>query len=231
MARKTDADGEALVTIPKGEWRRPTRRRVASIRDKLREVYGIPIMPPHEQPLDELVLTVLSQSTNDRNRDIAYERLRERFDGWQAVMEAPNAEVEEAIRPGGISKVKSRRIQDILLAIDATPEGRGLDLSFLREASVPEGSATSARCRASAARRPRACCCSPTACATCRSTRTSRASGCGCRSCARAPRSRSCTTRCSTSRPEARSSSSTSICCDMADAPVMRADLTVPTVC
>jgi len=139
MARKTDAAGEALVTIPKSEWRRPGRRRVAGIRDKLRTVYGIPIMPPHEQPLDELVLTVLSQSTNDRNRDVAYERLRERFDDWQAVMEAPNAAVEEAIRPGGISKVKSRRIQEILRAIDATPEGRGLDLSFLREASVPDG--------------------------------------------------------------------------------------------
>jgi endonuclease-3 len=139
MAKKTDAAGEALVTIPKSEWRRPTRRRVAAIRDKLRAVYGIPIMPPHEQPLDELVLTVLSQSTNDRNRDIAYERLRERFESWQAVMEAPNGEVEEAIRPGGISKVKSKRIQEILRAIDATPEGRGLDLSFLRAASVPEG--------------------------------------------------------------------------------------------
>ncbi|MBB4664986.1 endonuclease III domain-containing protein [Conexibacter arvalis] len=139
MARKTDASGDALVTIPKGEWRRPTRRRVVGIRDKLRSVYGIPIMPPHEQPLDELVLTVLSQSTNDRNRDVAYERLRERFDDWEAVMEAPNAEVEEAIRPGGISKVKSKRIQEILRAIDDSPEGRGLDLSFLREATVPEG--------------------------------------------------------------------------------------------
>jgi endonuclease-3 len=96
-------------------------------------------MPPHEQPLDELVLTVLSQSTNDRNRDVAYERLRERFDDWQAVMEAPNAAVEEAIRPGGISKVKSRRIQQILEAIDDSPQGSGLDLSFLRDASVPEG--------------------------------------------------------------------------------------------
>ena len=96
-------------------------------------------MPPHEQPLDELVLTVLSQSTNDRNRDVAYERLRERFADWRAVLEAPNAEVEEAIRPGGISKVKSKRIQQILRAIDDSPEGAGLDLSFLRDASVPDG--------------------------------------------------------------------------------------------
>jgi endonuclease-3 len=130
-----------LATIPAAEWTRPPARRVRAIRDRLREFYGVPIMPPHGQPLDELVLTVLSQSTNDRNRDIAYERLRERFPSWEAVMEADNAEVEEAIRPGGISKVKSRRIQEILRAIDASPQAEGLDLAWLRDVSVPEAQA------------------------------------------------------------------------------------------
>jgi endonuclease-3 len=130
------------ATIPPAQWRRPTRRRVTAIRDRLRDVYGIPLMAPHEQPLDELILTVLSQSTNDRNRDVAYERLRERFPSWEAVMEAPNAEVEEAIRPGGISKVKSARIQEILRAIDARAGGSGsLDLAWLKDAPVREGQA------------------------------------------------------------------------------------------
>ncbi len=128
------------ATIPAAEWRRPARRRVTAIRDRLREVYGVPIMAPHEQPLDELILTVLSQSTNDRNRDVAYERLRERFPSWEAVLNAPNAEVEEAIRPGGISKVKSERIQAILRAIDGH-EPHGLDLSWLKDAPVPDGQA------------------------------------------------------------------------------------------
>jgi endonuclease III len=126
----------ALATIPPARWRRPAARRVRAIRDRLREVYGVPIMAPHEQPLDELILTVLSQSTNDRNRDVAYERLRERFPSWAAVLHAPVEEVEEAIRPGGISKVKSARIQAILRAIDDSPSG--LDLSWLRESTVPE---------------------------------------------------------------------------------------------
>jgi endonuclease-3 len=112
---------------------------VHAIRDRLRDVYGVPIMAPHEQPLDELILTVLSQSTNDRNRDVAYERLRERFPSWHAVLHAPVEEVEEAIRPGGISKVKSARIQAILQAIDDSP--RGLDLSWLRGAAVPDAQA------------------------------------------------------------------------------------------
>jgi endonuclease-3 len=87
------------------------------IRDRLRAVYGVPLMQPHGHPIAELILTVLSQSTNDRNRDVAYLRLRARFPSWEAVRDAPVAEVEEAIRPGGISKVKSARIQAILRAI------------------------------------------------------------------------------------------------------------------
>jgi endonuclease-3 len=89
------------------------------VRGRLREVYGIPLMAPHRHPLAELVLTVLSQSTNDRNRDVAYLRLRERFPLWEHVRDAPLEAVEEAIRPGGISKVKSVRIQAILRAISA----------------------------------------------------------------------------------------------------------------
>jgi endonuclease-3 len=111
----------------------PTRARVRRIRDRLREIYGTPIAPPHGQGLDELILTVLSQSTNDRNRDVAFLRLRDRFDSWDAVRDAPNAEVEEAIRPGGISKVKSVRIQKILRELD------GDDLSDLAGKSVQEG--------------------------------------------------------------------------------------------
>lgn len=103
---------------------------MARIRDRLRETYGIPCMAPHGRPLDELILTVLSQSTNDRNRDIAFLRLRERFGDsgpparpparpidYEAILAAPVREIEEAIRPGGISKVKSARIKQILAAI------------------------------------------------------------------------------------------------------------------
>jgi len=111
----------------------PTRARVRRIRDRLREVYGRPIAPPHGQGLDELILTVLSQSTNDRNRDVAFLRLRDRFESWDAVRDAPNADVELAIRPGGISKVKSARIQEILRELD------GDDLQSLAGTTVEEG--------------------------------------------------------------------------------------------
>ena len=115
------------------DWRPPARARVARIRERLAQVYGVPVAPPHGDALAELVLTVLSQSTNDRNRDVAYLRLRERFPSWEAVRDAPPEEIEEAIRPGGISKVKSARIQAILRAI-----GDPLDLEWMRSAPVAE---------------------------------------------------------------------------------------------
>jgi endonuclease-3 len=112
-------------------WRRPDRRRVRAIRDRLRAAYGRPVLTPHLAPVDELVLTVLSQNTNDRNRDVAYARLRERFPGgWPEVREAPVEEVEEAIRPGGLSNTKSTRIQEMLRSIGDD------DLSWLGDASL-----------------------------------------------------------------------------------------------
>ena len=119
-----------------GSWVRPRASRVGAIRERLRELYGVPGQAPHGQPLEELILTVLSQSTNDRNRDVAYLRLRERFPSWEAVRDAPVEEVEAAIRPGGISKVKSARIQAILRAI-----GDPLDLGWLAEVPVDEARA------------------------------------------------------------------------------------------
>jgi endonuclease III len=129
-------------------WKRPSRRRVRAIRDRLRLVYGVPLAKPHGHPIAELVLTVLSQSTNDRNRDVAYLALRERFATWEEVRDAPVDEIEAAIRPGGISKVKSARIKAILVAITETapdhasalPEGP-LSLDWLPELSVPEAQA------------------------------------------------------------------------------------------
>lgn len=127
--------------MPANLWKPPTRARVLRVRDRLREVYGVPRMAPHGHPIAELVLTVLSQSTNDRNRDVAFLRLRERLPSWEAVHAAPVAEVEEAIRPGGISKVKSARIKAILDAIAADPRDppHELSLDWMRDAPVAEG--------------------------------------------------------------------------------------------
>jgi endonuclease-3 len=118
-------------------WKKPAPRRVRAVRDRLRLVYGIPGAQPHGHPIAELVLTVLSQSTNDRNRDVAFLRLRDRFPTWEEVRDAPVDEVEEAIRPGGISKVKSARIKSILAALPREGAGEP-SLDGLQGMDVPQ---------------------------------------------------------------------------------------------
>jgi endonuclease-3 len=122
---------------------------VRTIRDRLRQVYGIPRADAHGHghPIAELILTVLSQSTNDRNRDVAYLALRARFPAWYDVRDAPVDEIEEAIRPGGISKVKSARIKSILRAISDTAPEHGapredpLSLDWLADHTVSDAQA------------------------------------------------------------------------------------------
>ena len=108
------------------------RRRMRAIRDRLRREYGRPVLHPHRAPIDELILTVLSQNTNDRNRDVAWARLRERFPAWDGVRDAPVAEIEEAIRPGGLAPTKAVRIKRILEAMGDD------DLQWLEDAPLAE---------------------------------------------------------------------------------------------
>jgi endonuclease-3 len=71
----------------------------------------------HRDPVATLVSTILSQNTNDVNRDRAFERLRERFPTWDEVRDAPLEELVEAVRPAGLALTKAPRIQEALRRI------------------------------------------------------------------------------------------------------------------
>jgi endonuclease-3 len=100
------------------------RRRLAAILGRLRRAYGNPPAPRRLPPLDELILTVLSQNTNDTNRDRAYADLRARFSTWDEVADAPLPAVARAIRHGGLGPTKSVRLREILRTLRA----RGIPL-------------------------------------------------------------------------------------------------------
>jgi endonuclease III len=96
---------------------------------RLIEFYGEPTWRNPLPPLDELVSTILSQNTNDTNRDRAYQALRRRFPTWEGVRDAETGEVIEAIRSAGLANQKGPRIQHVLREI--TTERGALDLDFL----------------------------------------------------------------------------------------------------
>jgi endonuclease-3 len=105
----------------------------------LREVYGEPQWRQHMDPISELVSTVLSQNTNDVNRDRAFQRLRERFPTWEAVCQAGEEQIKEAIRIAGLANHKGPAIQRALRHIW---EQRGdLSLDFLKDLPLEEAKA------------------------------------------------------------------------------------------
>ena len=107
--------------------------------DLLKKAFGRPRLERRLAPLDELILTVLSQHTSDVNRDRAYESLRGRYPRWEDVLQARRVEVERAIRAGGLARTKSRVIQEILRRV-LEDQGR-LDLEALRTMPLAEARA------------------------------------------------------------------------------------------
>jgi endonuclease-3 len=101
-------------------------------------VYGDRRWRRHAEPIDELIATVLSQHTNDNNRDRAFEQLKRRFPSWEQVLRAPVRKIASAIKPAGLSNQKAPRIKAILQRIAEANDGN-LSLEFLKE--MPTGEA------------------------------------------------------------------------------------------
>ena len=109
----------------------PDPRHIAAAQRLLRASQGPFVAKPRLAILDEVVATVLSQHTSDLNSERAFAQLKAAFPDWEQVLDAPAAQVADAIRCGGIADQKARRIQQILAAIRAR-EGR-IDLSRLHD--------------------------------------------------------------------------------------------------
>ena len=113
------ASSEAKKYPSRTKMRHPRKLAVwiAEVLDALEGYWHNEETPPdfqHSEPLDGLILTVLSQHTNDRNRDVAFARLKERYPTWEEAVDAGYAALEEAIRPAGLAPTKAGRILEIL---------------------------------------------------------------------------------------------------------------------
>ena len=115
------------------------KARAIAIHEALIEAFGEPIWRTPLPAIDELVSTILSQNTNDINRDRGFNALRAKFPTWEAVRDANVQDVIEAIRPAGLANQKGPRIQQVLRAIS---EERGaLNLDFLAGLHIEEARA------------------------------------------------------------------------------------------
>ncbi|MFL7893382.1 MAG: endonuclease III domain-containing protein [Anaerolineales bacterium] len=110
--------------------------RAENICQVLIDFYGVPDWRNPLPPLDELISTILSQNTNDTNRDRAFNALKSRFSTWEEVRDAESQLVIDTIRPAGLGNQKGPRIQNILKEI--SDQKGNLDLSFLEQMPTEE---------------------------------------------------------------------------------------------
>jgi endonuclease III len=115
------------------------RRRVAYVVQNLEATYGVPVNPPCDDPLDELIATILSQSTTNINSHRAFAQLKAQFPDWESLRRARPASIARAIQCGGLANVKSVVIKNLLNDIK-TRRGQ-LDLSFLKTAPLEDAQA------------------------------------------------------------------------------------------
>lgn len=109
----------------------PPLATTSQIIERLESVYGSPDWHPRYDPVSELVYTILSQNTSDKNSQPAFQQLRKAFPKWEDILEAAELEIGEAIRSGGLWQVKAPRIKQILQQIWQL---RGaLELDFLKD--------------------------------------------------------------------------------------------------
>lgn len=93
--------------------------KVRRVEERLAGEYGRPVWGGPGDPLDELMLTILSQNTSDVNRDKGWRRLKERFPTWEAVADAGEDDLVDAIHPAGLSAQKAPRMLAILRDVEA----------------------------------------------------------------------------------------------------------------
>ena len=115
---------------------RQAKTKVKKVSALLEREYGIPKRERNADLLDVLVQTILSQNTNDRNRDRAYQRLKSKFPRWGDVLDGKREVVVEALRPGGLARQKAKRIVDILRWLRKR-EGK-VSLTFLKRMGEKE---------------------------------------------------------------------------------------------
>ena len=111
-------------------------QKYTAVHQTLVDAYGKPTWRQHLPPVDELVSTILSQSTSDINRDKGFYALKERYPDWESVMNAPEAEIIETIRPAGLANQKGPRIQAALRYVQAH-QGE-ISLNFIADLPLSE---------------------------------------------------------------------------------------------
>lgn len=129
---------EHFMDTPPARKRRP-RVTIDDVMGLLSKEYGPFEWMPRHDPASELVSTILSQHTSDINSGRAFDNLMAVFGSLEAVATADVPDIEDAIRMGGLARVKAPRIKAVLNQV--LREIGNFDLSFLGEMPLDDAKA------------------------------------------------------------------------------------------
>lgn len=113
--------------------------KINKVIELLNREYGEKKWKKRYDPLDQLIQTILSQNTTDKNSHAAFSNLKRKYPNWESLLKASEADIAETIRLGGLANIKARRIKEALFAIKE--KNHNLDLSYLKE--IPQKEALS----------------------------------------------------------------------------------------
>ena len=107
------------------------KRTLQNICRVITQKYGTPDLGNLADPLDELVYIITTFKTNESNYQRVFQRLKEAFKDWNALLSAPIEQVKSIVKPAGLSNQKAPRLQSILQRIKK--ENGSLSLEFLND--------------------------------------------------------------------------------------------------
>ena len=101
-------------------------KNTSGIYKLLKKQYKLKKIRPHGDGISELILTILSQNTADRNSGQAFAKLMNYFGNWENIRKAQLSEIKKQITIGGMSNIKSKNIKTVLNIVNEEVENYNL---------------------------------------------------------------------------------------------------------
>ncbi|MHA1243202.1 MAG: endonuclease III domain-containing protein [Candidatus Heimdallarchaeota archaeon] len=107
------------------------KKKTQELIKRLDTHYGLKEWSRWREPVGELVRTILSQNTTDKNSLKAYADLQEAYPTWDDLLLADEKDLADVIRSGGLANTKAKKIKKALVEIKK--QHGTIDLEFLAD--------------------------------------------------------------------------------------------------
>ena len=107
------------------------KEKAMEVYRRLLKTHGERPLVPRREPMHELISTMLSHRTTQKNEAVAFDRMWQYYGSWEAIRDAPVEELAEKIEPSNFPEVKAPNIKEALRRI--IDERGEPSIDFLRD--------------------------------------------------------------------------------------------------